>query len=190
MLENCIAFRTISRKRKSYRFLVPCDTFSELEHRPEIIVRDLGSFAVMRRNKIKDTLTIQFTWLSSSDYSIKGCEETVTVPYSEVMAVAVKGTGAEYKTLSQIDSSRPKLVFCNIENLRAAVENPTIRRKLSRALRDNFNWKSSERIEFYNDFTPYSFYFRDIQQGRLAMNGGLILHGQEQMDKAYYGVHT
>ena len=41
-----------------------------------------------------------------------------------------------------------------------------------------------------NDFVPYSFFFREYQGGRVCLCGGLILHGQDDMSKAYYGIHT
>ena len=96
-----------------------------------------------------------------------------------------------WKTLS-IDNSckRPQLVFKSKKNLHNAIANGTIRRKLVRALRDEFHWPQSERIEFYDDFVPYNFSFREIKNGKFAMNGGLILHGQENMKTAHYSIHT
>lgn len=54
----------------------------------------------------------------------------------------------------------------------------------------NFNWPRSDEVHLYNDFTPYSFFFREFAGGRACLCGGLILHGQEDMNKAYYGLHT
>ena len=36
----------------------------------------------------------------------------------------------------------------------------------------------------------YSFFFREYRGGQALMCGGLILHGQDDMGKAYYGIHT
>ena len=84
----------------------------------------------------------------------------------------------------------PKLEFCGKENLHAALENKTVRRKLVKFLRDNFWWKSASKICFYDDFLSYSFTFREFRNGKPGMCGGLILHGQENLDRAYYSIHT
>ena len=36
----------------------------------------------------------------------------------------------------------------------------------------------------------YSFFFREFRGEKSCLCGGLILHGQEDMSKAYYGIHT
>lgn len=191
--ENCISFRTISRSGKSRQFYVTRSEFARLEHEPEVITRDIWSFAVLRRDKDKDTLSVQFTWLSGDGTNVKGSEETVTLRYSELAAFvqANEGEGAEYRALS-LDwrAHRPRLVFNSGKNLRAAVSNGTVRRKLSRALRDSFQWPGAEQITLSDDFVPYSFFFRETRGGQQVLCGGLILHGQEDMSKAYYGLHT
>lgn len=53
-----------------------------------------------------------------------------------------------------------------------------------------FDWPDSNEIYLYNDFVPYSFFFREFRNDRAVMCGGLILHGQEDMSRAYYGLHT
>lgn len=84
----------------------------------------------------------------------------------------------------------PKFVFCGEENLHAVLENRPVRRKLVKFLRNNFHWQGADEIRFYNDFVPYSFFFREFRGGRPGMCGGLILHGQENMAKAQYSIHT
>ena len=84
--ENCISFRTISRSGKSGQFYVARSEFARLEHEPEVITRDIWSFAVLRRDKGKDTLSVQFTWLSGDGTNVKGSEETVTLRYNELAA--------------------------------------------------------------------------------------------------------
>lgn len=76
------------------------------------------------------------------------------------------------------------------EDLHAVLENALVRRKLVRFLRDQFRWPYSERVEFYDDFMPYSFIFKEIRGGEPVMTGGLILHGQEDLEHAYYSMHT
>ena len=81
---------------------------------------------------------------------------------------------------------RPRLVFAgNRANLKAAIGDPRIRHKLSKALMASFNWPGADEIHLTNDFVPYSFFFREYRDGRTGLCGGLILHGQDDMDKAY-----
>lgn len=191
--EHCIILRTISRDGKSRRFYLTREEFSELEYRPEIITRDGWSFAVLRRDTGKDTLSVEFTWLSGGNSHVHGHEESVMICFSKLAAFVRDNAneGAEYKALSMdYRVHRPRLVFTGKENLHAAVNNGTVRRKLARALRDNFHWPDAEKIEFFNDFIPYSFFFQEIYNGQPVMCGGLILHGQDDMRTAYYGLHT
>lgn len=37
---------------------------------------------------------------------------------------------------------------------------------------------------------PYSFFFREFRGGRAGICGGLILHNQDDIFKAYYNIHT
>ena len=98
---------------------------------------------------------------------------------------------SDLKTLS-IDNShkQPQLIFKSSKNLHAALTDSTIRRKLVRSLRDEFHWPQSERIEFYDNFLPYSFTFKEIMNGKSAMTGGLILHNQDDIQKSHYSIHT
>ncbi len=51
---------------------------------------------------------------------------------------------------------RPRLVFDgNRANLRAAIGNPRVRRKLGKALMTNFNWPDADEVHLTNDFVPY-----------------------------------
>ncbi|MCH5174248.1 MAG: hypothetical protein J1D85_08610, partial [Bacteroidales bacterium] len=65
------------------------------------------------------------------------------------------------------------------------------RHKLGKALATNFNWPGADEVRLANDFVPYSFFFQEFRNGRPCLCGGLILHSQEEdMGKAYYGIHT
>ena len=97
----------------------------------------------------------------------------------------------DFKAISLDVSRRPRLVFDgNQANLRAAIGNAQVRHKLGKALMTNFDWPDADEIHLYNDFTPYSFFFREFRGEKSCLCGGLILHGQEDMSKAYYGIHT
>ena len=88
-------------------------------------------------------------------------------------------------------TARPKLVFHDRERLRECLANRMVRKKLSHALRDNFHYPYVERIEFYHDFAPYSFLFREVRNGRDGVVGRLHFHSaQGDLRKATYSVHT
>ena len=193
--EYGIDFRTVSRDRKSpHRFYILRDKLAELERNPEIIVHDIYSFAVLRMNIHTGMLEIEFDWLSGNSHNIMGWQETVILPYEELAAFvhnSTLGGPSEWKVLS-INNPRkqPKLIFNSRKNLHAAIQNGIIRRKLARFLRDEFRWPNADQIELYDDFLPYSFTFHEIKNGKMTMIGGLILHQQDDIKKAYYGIHT
>ena len=195
-MENCIVFRTVSRSRKSpKRFYVTRDELAKLETQTSVTTHDGWSFAILWRDAQADTLEIQFTWLSGGGHALTGWEEKVIVPYGPLAAFVQESTQEggpqEWKALSMDFSNRsPRLVFDAKKTLHAILNNGVVRRKLVRFLRDGFNWPRSEQIRLYSDFVPYGFFFREIRDGKAIMCGGLILHGQEDMSKAYYSVHT
>ncbi len=193
---DCIALRTVSHLRKSpHRFYIPRSRLEELEHTPYMIAHDLNSFVVLRRDTYTGTVEIELTWLSGDGYAVSGYLETIILPYDQMVAYLDESASEDapvvWKTLSIDNSHRqPQLMFKSSKNLCAALTDSTIRRKLVRSLRDEFRWPQSERIEFYDDFLPYSFIFKEIRGGKAVMTGGLILHGQDDMQKAHYSIHT
>lgn len=192
--KHCLVFRTISRERKSpHAFYIPRDEFEELEDLldPSATFNDIRSFAELRRNIPKKTVTIRFTWLSGSEEDLSGWSETVTIPYEKLIHLARRATGGEaWNVLSIVEAEAPRLVFSAGKNIRAVARDKRVRRKLAKCLRDNFRWQESELVQFYDDFVPYSFSFREIRNGQPGICGGLILHGREDMSTAHYSVHT
>lgn len=195
--ENCIDFRTVSWKRKSpQRFLIVRKWLENLEDRRTEIVSDIHSFAVLRRSEATGLLTINFTWLNGScGGEVSGWEESVVIPYIPLLIFMRESTREggpkTWKHLSVCSTSRPRLVFHDQERLRECVANKTVRRKLARALRDNFHSPRVEQIDFNHDFVPYSFFFREVYNGRDGICGGLIFHNhQNDLKKASYSVHT
>lgn len=191
-----VGLRTVSRSRKSpHRFYISQHKLEELEHRSETITQDIHSFAVLRRNTHAGTIEIEFTWLGTDGDGVSGYKDTIILPYDKMMECLhesmLQDKPVVWKTLSIDDSAeQAKVVFKSGKNLHAVLENSLIRRKLIRVLRDQFKWKYAEKIEFYDDFVPYSFNFREIRDGKIGISGGLILHGQEDMKTAYYSMHT
>lgn len=189
-------FRTYSRgKGLSEGFYVFRSTFEDLEQRGYTVQISSGPYAEFQRNNFDGTVKIRFVWLNRSGNRLSGEEETVVVSYESLMTfVRINAQADGPVTWRELDISlrkvRPRLVFRCHERLRECLDNKTVRRKLVKFLRNNFNWPYSERIEFYTDFVPYSFSFQEFCGGKNVMCGGVILHGQEDMSKAYYSIHT
>lgn len=194
--EYSIGFRTVSFKRKSPRqFLMTRDELKKLDNEGHVITQDINCFAVFRRNTRAGTVSIEFAWLCSEMFEqLTGYLETVTLPYDALMNFVRtskhEGGPSHWMALSVIETRRPRLVFYDTEGLHKCIENRQVRKKLVRFLRDNFKWPNTEEIGFYRDFVPYSFLFREKCNGKPGITGGVILHMQEDMRKAYYAMHT
>lgn len=193
--EDYIGLRTVSRSRKSpHRFYISRDTLEELEYKPEVIVRDIRSFAVLRRDTHIGTIEIEATWLSGDEDHLSGYQDIILLPYEKIkgcLCASQQGEPVVLKMLSMdIHREQPRFVFKSRRNLHAVLKNAFIRRKLIRFLRDQFRWPCSDEIEFYDDFMPYSFIFKEIRAGEPVLTGGLILHGQDDIENAHYSIHT
>ena len=195
--ENTVQLRTVSARMKSTRFYITYDELDRLQREGHIISNDIHSFVQIRLDEQRDRIRFEFTWLTGHSFDrVEGFEQTVRIrwaPFREFLENCRQPDGPrDFKALSlDVSRHRPRLVFDgNKANLRAAIGNPLIRRRLGKALMSNFNWPGADEIHLTNDFVPYSFFFREFQGGRACMCGGLILHGQEDMGKAYYGIHT
>lgn len=195
-VEDGIEFKTSSRaKGKSSGFFVFRDTLEDLEALGYVIRCDSGCYAVFRCDDSDGTVSISFDWLSRSGNRLIGWKETVTLDYEALMVfvrVSAEADGPkEWRCLSLPPRRKlPWLVFRCQERLRECIGNKLVRRKLVKFLRDNFKWPRTERIEFFSDFVPYSFFFREFCGGKPGICGGVILHGWEDMGKAYYSIHT
>ncbi len=195
-IADWIKFRTI---RRGYEALdgiaVSRGVFEDLEAHGYAAQNGSNSFAVFRRDCFRGTVSIRLAWLNYCGRRLFGWEECVILDYEKLMAFvrdsAVPNGPKEWRGLSVVPRTpRSRLVFRCDERLRECLDNKLVRHKLVKFLRDNFRWPRSERVEFYTDFEPYSFFFQEYCGGKPAMCGGLILHGQENMEKAYYSIHT
>ena len=148
--KNCLAFRTISRTRKSpQNFYILRESFEELENllNPAVTVSDIRSYAEMRRNIPKNTVDIRFCWLCGCEDQLSGCAETVTLPYDDLIRLARNGTQGEvWSVLSLQENGQPRLVFSSKRNLRAAAGNKLVRHKLAKCLRGGFRWPQADSI--------------------------------------------
>jgi len=192
--EYCIGFRTISQLRKpAHQFLIPRTTLEELESRPEITGHDGHSFAILRHDIPNGTLNIDFSWLDwYGNDQLRGWEERVTLPYDTLMDFmrnsVQEGAPQEWHVLSMQTVRTPKFTFHDKAGLHTCLENRTVRKKLARALRDNF--RDLDCVVFYHDFEKYSFFFQSYWGEKMCTCGGLILHGQDNLKTASYSVHT
>ena len=196
--ENTVSIRTISARMKSpHQFYIGYGEFDRLQTDGRIISCDLHSFAKIRLDGERDHIVFDFTWLSGlSSGHVEGTEQTVILRWSKfrefLRDCRQPGGPGTFRAIS-LDTrrGRPRITFAGSrENLRAAIGDRHIRHKLGKALMANFNWPGSDEIRLYNDFTPYSFFFREFRNGCPRLCGGLILHNQEDMGRAYYGIHT
>lgn len=191
-----ISFRTVTRERKSpHCFYIQRIEWDWLYRDGHLVSNDTQSFAKFQYEWDIGVLSIRFFWLNTySDNGLTGWEQTVRLPYDaldEFIRRSLTNTGPkQWKALSLEDRRRPKLEFYAADNLHAALSNKTVRRRLVRFLRDNFNWRCEDRICFYNDFLPYSFFFQAFRGDSQGICGGLILHDHQDLSRAYYAIHT
>lgn len=197
--ENTVAIQTYTPRmgRSPQQFYITYTELDRLRHGGSIIASDIHSFASIRLDERQDCITFEFTWLTGRSFGrVEGSEQTVRLRWSQFRAFLEDcrepDGPKEFKAVSlDISKSRPRLIFDgNRANLKAAVSDPLIRRRLGKSLMANFNWPGADEIHLTNDFVPYSFFFREYRNGQPCLCGGLILHGQEEMSKAYYGIHT
>lgn len=186
-----INIRTITHTRPSSCFAISRRDMLHLQSRRELIVQDGSSFAVLRKSKDGGTLTIAFSWLSASGNQLRGTQQTVELPCNTLMAyVKAEPSDQVLRFLSIEGSARyPRLVFRG-NRLHEVATNKLVRRKFSKFLRCHFRWPCATEIMLYDDFVPYSFYFKEMCGDAEGICGGVILHGQEDMRTANYFIHT
>lgn len=169
--EDCVFLWTVSRGfRSPHRFGISVRELQALEMERHMIVSDIHSFAELRLGRsVKegngDMLTVDFTWLSDSGFRrVAGREETIHLPYrqfQEKLEESRKLGGTGVGMLSVNEKGTPRIEFQSRKNLREVAERKVLRKKLGRFLNNHFSWKGSRRIVVYDDFVPYSFFFRE-----------------------------
>ena len=193
--DQFIVFHTITRNRsRSRSFYVSREDLLSLRTKGYFAASD-GSFAVFHADEDADALHVSFYWLNFTTGDIfKGEVQSVTLPFFDTLVFveqsAFEQGPKEWRVLSRHETSKPYLTFSSSNSLKAVAENKLVRRKLSKFLRNNFNWPQSTKVQFFGDSEPYSFFFREYRGNNPGICGGLILHGRENLDKAYYSVHT
>lgn len=126
-----------------------------------------------------------------SDGRIDGRQDTFEIPLADLGGfLCCSEPGEEDKWLNTKPSAPPKIIMKDNKNLHDVVTHPVYRHKFAKYISKAFQWRCAA-IELYNDFVPYSFYFKEkFADGSTGICGGVILHGQDNPAKAYYGTHT
>ena len=195
--EHTIEIWTSLHLKPPQHFYICYSELDRLQDEGRIISSDIRSFVKIRLDEKHDRIAFDFTWLTDHGFDrVEGTEQSVDLRWSkfrEFLDACRQPDGPkEFKAVSLGPRrDRPRLVFAgNRGNLKAAVADRRVRHKLGKALMAHFNWPNSDEIRLYNDFVPFSFFFREFREERPVMCGGLILHGQEDMSKAHYQIHT
>lgn len=193
---NHFTIHYVRRDIKSPIFLENCSALLRLQNQPIVIMQNINSFLTCVKDEPLDRINLTFTWLDEEDDRLVGWHDWVSIPYSKLMAFIRAGiqrrcpTVGRFLSLKPDEEKHPHIIFCETDRLQECLFRDDVRRKLIRFLRDRFQWPGSEEIRFYNYSVPYSFIFQEIRNGEASVTGGLVLHGQEDMAKAYYSIHT
>lgn len=196
--EECVSLRTFSRGHRSpHGFILTEKQLRELEGKRFMTVSDIRSFAELALCKTMEqteNLEICFTWLrDAGGGAVVGMVETVRIPYGKFKEAVEESreNGVWKRMLSLENHGRPKIEFQSRKNLKAVAERKALRKKLGKFMRGHFlRWQGGRQITLYDDFEPYSFFFREQTPYGEGMCGGVILHNRENLEKAYYGIHT
>ena len=196
--DDCISLQTCSRGYHSpQRFILTKSELRELDEKRYLTVSDIRSFAKLALRKTmeqEEVLEIDFTWLNDvGSGKVSGVTETVRLSYEKFRELAKESgeDGTQKKMLSLKDDSRIRIAFLSRKNLRAVAETKMLRKRLGKFMGNHFlRWKGSRQIILYDDFEPYSFFFQEQTPYGAGICGGVILHGRENLKKAYYGIHT
>ena len=137
-------------------------------------------------------LFLTFDWLTEySDGTLKGLRQRIEVPCDVVATLMDTGESIRYLYHPQDPQAHINATPA-AEVIRKVGNSPITRRALSKALRDNFHWRSAN-VTLYRNYGA-NFYFETSSS--CPMNGGLILHETTvhtpvgARPKLYYSVHT
>ena len=84
--------------------------------------------------------------------------------FADFVTGSLNGGPASLSLLSADEDLRcPFLDFSGAaETLHRVLSMPSLRGKLTRALRDNFKWHGTPTVKFFPDWDPDSFFFREM----------------------------
>lgn len=193
-----VSIRTFSRSfHAPHSFYLRWKDLEKLKKEKYVIAKDILTFAELRYFENMDEgqghkirIDIVFWWISSiSDDKYEVHREKVCIPY-EAFESMEDQPGLEKKVLSDSMRRTLRFEFKSRKNLKEVISRPKLKHKFVKLLETGMCWKNYERIVLYDDFVPYSFLFIGYTPYGLGLCGGIILHGQENMQTAYYKIHT
>lgn len=193
-----VSLRTYSRRYgRSGQFVLWRMELDELGTKGRILSADSFSYARLYLHKSpggKEILKIEITWLHSSGDELKGRLERLFLVYQDFLCCVEESAlsgGKTCRRLSLPESHRPAIEFDSRRNLKKIARRKGMRRKLGKFLDCHFQWPDAVRIRVVDDScVPYSFFFQEERINGTGICGGIILHGQDDLKKACYGMHT
>lgn len=197
--EECIFVRTVSREyRSSQRFIILIKELKALKEKGRVTVSDIYSFArlYLKQSPTGETLVeMDFTWLTDcGGEKLTGRREHIVLDYEKLLKGIEQSlsddSSKDFSMLSLSERRKPEIKFCGGEHLKAVVQNKGLRRKLGKFLDRYFQWPDTKSIRVTDESIPYSFFFVEERLNGRGICGGIILHGQENLQKAYYEIHT
>jgi len=148
-------------------------------------------YAYIEFIKYTRKICIILTHYMVCDRHITGIQDQFTIsPPEFVEFVLYSDSGDKFKCLDIVDWTPPKIVVKAPEVVRKIAQHPIYRHKFAKFIGSHFDWGGATEIELYSDWVPYSFFFQEKCGEKNGMCGGVILHGQDDPHKAYYGIHT
>ena len=198
--EKFVSIRTYSRKYgRSGQFVLFKRELEELTEKGSLTSIDGFSYArfhLCNGKEEEKVLKIEIVWLKSigDGDMLSGRAEWLSLIFQEFQDCVEESSlsdGKNCRLLSLPEHRRPSIDFSGSRNLEKVVCRKGIRKKLGKFLDRNFRWPDAVRIVVSDDmWTPYSFFFQEERANGTGICGGIILHGQEDIKKAYYGIHT
>mgnify|MGYP001041075967 CR=1 FL=1 len=192
-----VKLHTFSRRHgRSRTFYIPEDQFGRKPQAKRFLAADGQDFVQVRIEPLApdEKLTLEFAWLSCfGQDGLRGRSERAELDCAAFYKAAEQSRtrkGEPRRLLSRRPAPAPRVWFESRKNLRETVQKPILRKKLGRFLTANFQWKDCKGIRILDDFVPYSFCFEEHTAQGIGIFGGIILHGQEDLRTAYYGMHT
>lgn len=177
---------------RSHRFLLlRCKLESVFSGRESYVLdTDLASF--IRLTRTGSGICFHITWVSRSwnSNAISGHEDMFTLPDANIEDLLA---GKKIQRAIRIDQPQGKATIRFTEGAMHKVGrmSKSIRRALSKALRDNFNYGSDATVHVYGDFGHDLYFDSDGLCGGLVLHKG-VLTGRDgrEYQKSRYEIHT
>lgn len=193
-----VSLWTYSRKHgRSGQFVICRSRLDELADKRKVLSTDGYSYARLwlhENQEGEEVLKMEIIWLDSySGDGLRGRLDGISLKYQDFLCCieeSMLSDGKAFRRLSLPEQRRPVIEFHSRRNLKEVARRKGLRRKLGKFLDRYFQWPDAVSIQVTDDGVPYSFFFQEERRDGAGICGGIILHGQEDLKKAYYGMHT